>query len=118
MACVGHNFFCYLRDIDNVPHRSDRAGAPRWPVHATSIKFDDAFFVGQASKADTGVIGIVLGTFPPLSRGIERIASGGEQSVAIVQIVKPIVSGNDDGAFTGGNSFTFFGALSLTFWPE
>ena len=118
VASVGHNFFRHLRDIDNVPHRSNRAGTPRRPVHATGIEFNHTFFVGQAAEADAGVIRIILWTFNHLERRIERIPSSGEKRVGVVEISQAIVGGYNDGTFTGGNSLILLRFLPVAFEIE
>ena len=99
VAGVFHHGLRHHRDILDVAHAADRTGAARRTVHAAGIEFDDAFFVGQAAKADGIVVGIVLRALHHADRGIERVAAALQERVGFFDIGVTVVRADDDGAF-------------------
>ncbi len=49
------------RHIFDIAHTTHRPCAARRTVHAAGIKFDHAFFIGQATQSNTVVVGVVFG---------------------------------------------------------
>ncbi len=88
-------------NILDVANGADRTGAARGTVHAAGIEFDDTFLVGQATEADAGVVGIILGTFDDADGRVERVAAGLEVGEGIVEIVEAVVGGDEDGTLGG-----------------
>ena len=80
--CLGHQ-----RNILDVPHASNRPGAPRRTVHAAGIEFHHAFFVGQPAQSDAVFVGIIFRAFHHFQRRIERVAAVFQEGEGIVEIV-------------------------------
>ena len=105
MPGLVHDGFGDQRDIFDIAHSAYRSGASGGTVHAAGVEFDDAFFVGQASEADAGVVGIVFGTFDYAEGGVEGVASVVEEGVGVVEVVEAVVGGDHDRCLVRG-------------WPE
>ncbi len=76
-----------LRDqryVLNVPHSTYRARASRWAVHAAGIKFDNAFFVGEPTQANTIGVRIIFRTLDDFEGGIKRIAAAFQENKRVL----------------------------------
>ena len=93
---VLHHGLGQQRHILDVAHAADRAGAPRWSVHAGGVEFDDTFFVREPAEPYAVVIGIIFLNFPDGDGGIERVLSALEHLVAVIDTVPPIRAGDKD----------------------
>ena len=71
---VLHHRLGSKRNVLDVAHSADRAGASGGSMHAAGIEFDDALLVGQPAESDTVVVGIVFRPADHRMRAIERIA--------------------------------------------
>src|SRR5690348_7335501 len=68
-------------------------------MHAASIKFDHAFFVGMSAKADAFIVRIVLWPLNDLERGLQGVAAACQVRVGIVEVVVAVSGRNQDGQF-------------------
>ena len=96
-----------------------RSGAASGTVHAAGVKFDYTFFVGQASQADAGVVGVVFGTLDHAEGCIERVASVAQEGVGVVEMVEAVIGADNHGDLgRGWPDLAGFGGLLFIFLLE
>src|ERR1700722_20055508 len=63
VSCMFHDRFRDQRNILDIAHTTDGAGAARWSMHAAGIELDNAVFVRKTAEPHGIVVGIVFWSF-------------------------------------------------------
>ena len=80
----------------DIPQGAHRAAAAGGPVHATGIQFHHAVLIGKPAIAHTGVARVQFHDVDAGDDGIQRVAAGLENSIALAQQLAAIAVGAGD----------------------
>ena len=90
-----HHSFRNERRILDFLDGADGSGLARRSVHHAGIQLDDAVFIGQAAVAHGIVVGIVFDLGHNRERGVQRIATGFEQSHSVIEMLQAVCGRNN-----------------------
>ena len=65
-------------------------------MHATGVKFDRAFFVGQSAQSDGIVVRIIFRALDHAESSVQCIAAVLQKNESVVKVIHAIVGTDDD----------------------
>ncbi len=84
------------RSIFYIANSSHRSCCSCGTMHAASVEFDHAFFVGMSAQTDTLVIRIILWALHHSKRSIESVTTPGQECICLVEVVIAIGCANNN----------------------